>query len=76
MRPFWKGKEHKNTNEFCLKVFGNLHILMQTVSNSESYFWRYCDFIFFKMAAHGGSHFDVNIKTENYKTLFISQKDA
>ena len=25
-----KGKEHKNINGFCLKVFGKLHILMQT----------------------------------------------
>ena len=25
-----KGKEHKNTTEFSLKVFGKLHILMQT----------------------------------------------
>ena len=24
-----KGKEHKNTNEFCLNVFGKLHSLMQ-----------------------------------------------
>ena len=30
----------------------------------------------FKMAANGGRYFDVNIQTENYKTLFISQKDA
>ena len=27
-----KGKEHKNTNEFCLNVFGKLHSLMQILS--------------------------------------------
>ena len=41
-------KDHKNTNEFCLKVFGKLHILMQTAWRSGSYFWRYCDFMFSK----------------------------
>ena len=40
-----KGKEHKNTIEFCLKVFGKLHILMQTSWKSDSYFWRYCNFL-------------------------------
>ena len=28
------------------------------------------------MAANGGRHFEINIKTENYKTQFISQKHA
>ena len=30
----------------------------------------------FKMAANGGRHSEINIKTENYKTQFISQKHA
>ena len=33
-------------------------------------------FYVFKMAANGGRHFEINIKTENYKTQFISQKHA
>ena len=33
-------------------------------------------FYVFKMAANGGCHFEINIKTENYKTQFISQKYA
>ena len=45
---YLKGKKHKNTTEFCLKVFGKLHILMQTSWKSDSYFWRYCSFIFSK----------------------------
>ena len=28
------------------------------------------------MAANGGHHFEINIKTENYKSQFISQTDA
>ena len=28
------------------------------------------------MAANGSRHFEINIKTENYKTQFISQKHA
>ena len=43
-----KEKDHKNTNEFCLEVFGKLHILMQTAWESDSYFWRYCVFMFSK----------------------------
>ena len=31
-----KGKEYKNTNAFCLKVFGKPHILMQTALKSDS----------------------------------------
>ena len=26
------------------------------------------------MAASGGCHFEINVKTENYQTQFISQK--
>ena len=33
-------------------------------------------FYIFKMAANGGRHFEINIKTENYKTKLISQKHA
>ena len=33
-------------------------------------------FYVFKMAANGGRHFEINIKTENYKTQFISQRHA
>ena len=33
-----KGKEHKNTNGFCLKLFGKLHILMQTAWESDTHF--------------------------------------
>ena len=33
-----KGKEHKNTNGFCLNVFEKLHILMQTAWESDTYF--------------------------------------
>ena len=33
-----KEKERKNTNAFCLKVLGKLHILMQTAWKSDSYF--------------------------------------
>ena len=33
-------------------------------------------FYVFKMAATRGRHFEINIKTENYKTHFISQKHA
>ena len=36
---YLKGKEHKNTNDLCLKVFGKLHILMQTVWKLDTYFW-------------------------------------
>ena len=43
-----KGKEHNNINGFCLKVFEKLDILMQTAWKSDSYFLRYCDFIFSK----------------------------
>ena len=28
------------------------------------------------MAANGGRHFEIRIKTENYKTQYISQKHA
>ena len=31
-------------------------------------------FYVLKMAANGGHHFEINIKTEIYKTQFISQK--
>ena len=43
-----KGKEHKNSNRFCLKVFGKLHIFMQTPWKWDSYFLRYCEFVFSK----------------------------
>ena len=33
-------------------------------------------FYVFKIVANGGRHFKINIKTENYKTQFISQKHA
>ena len=33
-------------------------------------------FYIFKMAANGGGHFEINIKTENCKTQFIFQKHA
>ena len=33
-------------------------------------------FYVFKMAASGGRHFEINIKTENYETQFISRKLA
>ena len=33
-------------------------------------------FYIFKMAANGGRHFEINIKTENYESKFISQTDA
>ena len=33
-------------------------------------------FYVFKMAANGGRHFEINIKTENDKTQFISRKHA
>ena len=49
---------------------------MQTAWKSDSYFWIYCDFIFFKMAAGGGRRFEINNKSENYKTQTISQKHA
>ena len=44
---------------------------MQTTWKSDSYFCYV-----FKMAANGGRHFEINIKTENYKTQFITQKHA
>ena len=34
----FKGEDYKNTNEFCLKLFGKLHILTQTAWKSDSYF--------------------------------------
>ena len=69
-----KGKEHKNTNELCLNVFGKLHVLMQTGGNRI--LLKIMQFYVFKMAANGGHRFEINIKTENYKTQFISQKHA
>ena len=60
----FKGKGTQNINGFCLKVFGKLHIFMQTAWKSDSYFLRYCDI--FKIAASGGRLFEINIKTENY----------
>ena len=33
-------------------------------------------FYVLKMAANGGRHFEINMKVENYETLFISQKHA
>ena len=33
-----KGKDHKNTLEFCLKVFAKLNILKQTAWKSDIYF--------------------------------------
>ena len=33
-------------------------------------------FYVLKKAANGGHHFEIRIKTENYKTQFISQKHA
>ena len=33
-------------------------------------------FYVFKMAANGGRQFEINIRTENYETQFISQKHA
>ena len=33
-------------------------------------------FYVFNMAANGGRHFEINIKTENYKAQLISQKHA
>ena len=33
-------------------------------------------FYIFKMAANGGHHFEMTIKTENYKSQVISQTDA
>ena len=45
---YLKGKDHKNTNEFCLKVFGKLHTLTQTAWKSDSYLRRYRDFMFYK----------------------------
>ena len=49
-----KGKEHKNTNEYCLKEFEKLHIL------------KILRFYVFRMS--GGSHFELNIETKKYKT--------
>ena len=43
-----KRKDHKNTNGFCLKVFGKQQVLTQTALKSDSYFGRYCDFMFSK----------------------------
>ena len=33
-------------------------------------------FYIFKMVANGGRHFEINIKTENYKSQFISRIDS
>ena len=33
-------------------------------------------FYVYKMAANGGRHFEINVKTKNYKTQFIYQKHA
>ena len=43
-----KGKEHKNIDEICLKIFRKLYILMPTAWKSDSYFLRYYDFMFSK----------------------------
>ena len=45
---FLKGKDHKNTFEFCLKVFAKLNILKQTAWKLDIYFRRYCNFMFSK----------------------------
>ena len=62
-----KGKEHKNINGFCLKVFGKLHIFMQTTWKSDSYFFKILRLYIFKMATNGDHHFEINNKTKNYK---------
>ena len=33
-------------------------------------------FYIFKMAANGGRHFEINIKTQNYESQFVSQTAA
>ena len=68
-------KEHKNTNAFCLKVLGKLHILMQT-AEIGFLFLKLLRFYVFKMAANGDCHFERNIKLKNYQIKFISQKHA
>ena len=44
---------------------------METAWKSDFLLWSYCDFMF-----SNGRHFEVNIKTDSYKTQFISQKHA
>ena len=39
-------------------------------------FLKILQFYIFKMAANGGRHFGINIKTEKNKFQFISQTDA
>ena len=66
------GKGTQNLNELCLNVFGKLHILVEI----GYLLLKIMQFYVFKMAANGGRHFEINIKTENYKTQFISQNHA
>ena len=67
---YLKEKKHKNTNAFCLKVLGKLHIWKQTAWKSDT-FLKLLRFYVFKMAANGGHYFEINIKQKNCQTQFI-----
>ena len=56
-----KGKEQKNINGFCLKVFGKLHCM-----KIGFLFFKILRFYIFKMAANGVCHFEININTGNH----------
>ena len=61
-------KVHKNANEFCQKVLGKLRILMLTFEDIA--------IVCFQTGCQRGRHFEINIKTENYKPPVLSQKHA
>ena len=68
-----KGK-HKNTIESCL-IWKTAHFDANCMKTGLLTL-KILQFYVFKMAANGGHHFEIKIKTENYKTQCISQKHA
>ena len=63
----FKEKRPKNTNEFCLKVFGKLKFFIQTAWKSDSYFLRYCNFIVSKWLPRGAAILKQILKPKSMK---------
>ena len=62
LKSHLKGKEHKNTNDLCLKgIWKTAHFDANCVEIGYL-LSKIKQFYVFKMAASGGRHFEINIK--------------
>ena len=66
-----KGKGTQKYKWFYLKVFGKMHIWMQTAWKSDSYFLRYCDYMFSKWLPMGAAILKQTLNLKVFKQLFL-----